>query len=80
MTNKQKYYRLMSLVCETLPPRSIDLLSQTGYELPPTVLYQVRNGRAINIAALVALVQIGLPEFQIPEELLPTPAPQPLFS
>lgn len=71
MTEKQKYYRLQSHVCEQLPTSAIDLLLQRGYPLGSIALMQVRNGRTINLPALVALVQVALPEFEIPTELLP---------
>ena len=71
MTEKQRYFRLLSLVCETLPTSAIDGLVQRGYPLGSTALAQVRVGRTINLRALVALVQVGLPGFEIPAEVLP---------
>jgi hypothetical protein len=71
MTEKQKYYALQSLVCETLPTSAIDALSKKDYPMPSTALIQVRIGRTINLPALVALVRAGLPQFEIPEHLLP---------
>jgi hypothetical protein len=75
MTEKQKYYALQSLVCETLPTSAIDALIRQGYDLPGTALIQVRIGRTINLPALIELVRVGLPQFQIPEQLLPASAP-----
>ena len=80
MTEKQKYYRLMSLICESLSGSAVDALVRAGYPLGTTVLTQVRYGRTINLPALIDLVHAGLPDFQIPAELLPAPVPQPLFS
>lgn len=71
MTEKQKYYHLQALVCEALPTSAIDTLARRGYALLPTALIQVRNGRSINLPALVELVKVGLPAFEIPADLLP---------
>lgn len=72
MTEKQKYFRLLSFVCESLPTSAIDaVLKGDDIALGATALAQVRVGRTINLRALVALVQAGLPKFSIPEELLP---------
>lgn len=85
MTSKQKYFRLLSHVCEALPTSAVDavLRADRDYPLGATALAQVRVGRTINLKALVALVRASLPDFQIPEELLPAPAEKleaPLFS
>jgi len=80
MTEKQKYFRLLSHVCESLPTSAIDKLIATGYALGSTALMQVRIGRTINLAALVALVRVALPDFEIPAELLPAPQPVSLLS
>ncbi|RZJ94733.1 MAG: hypothetical protein EOO60_02345 [Hymenobacter sp.] len=72
MTEKQKYFRLLSFVCETLPTSAIDAVLKAGdFPLGATALAQVRTGRTINLKALVALVQVSLPDFLIPDELLP---------
>ena len=74
MTEKQKYFGLLSLVCEKLPTSAIDALTKKDYPLGSTALAQVRVGRTINLPALVALVGVGLPDFSIPEQLLPAEA------
>lgn len=80
MTDKQKYYALQSLICEQLQPSAIDALVAKDYPLTYAQLIQVRNGRSINLPALIALVEAGLPGYAIPAELRPAPTPQPLFS
>jgi hypothetical protein len=80
MTDKQKFYRLLSFVCEELPTSVINELVQSGYPLGAVALMQVRQGRVINLPALVAMVHKALPAYQIPVDLLPAPAAQPLFS
>lgn len=73
MTEKQKYFRLLSFVCESLPTSAIDaVLKGDDILLGAIALAQVRVGRTINLKALVALVRAGLPNFLIPEELLPS--------
>jgi hypothetical protein len=77
MTEKQKYFRLLSHVCDGLPTSAVDAVIKDGYPLGATALAQVRVGRTINLKALVALVNAGMPDFQIPEELLPAAVKQP---
>ena len=74
MTEKQKFYRLLSLVCEDLPTGSINAALSGGYEANAVQLMHVRQGRIINLPHLVALVTYGLPGFAIPADLLPAPA------
>lgn len=71
MTEKQKFYRLLSYVCEELPTSAINELVRQGYQMGAVSLMQVRQGRTINLPALVALTQVGLPGFSIPAEILP---------
>lgn len=82
MTERQKYLRLLSIVIEDLPTSAIDTAVRAGYEASTTMLANVRIGRVMNLEHLVALIGFGLPDYQIPSELLPTaPAPigAPLF-
>ncbi len=79
MTPKEKYFGLLSLVCEKLPTSAIDALAKKDYPLGSTALAQVRIGRTINLNALVALVQVSLPDFSIPDELMPA-EPEPELS
>ena len=71
MTEKQKFYRLYSDVCEVLPTKSINAAIAGGYNTNAVQLLQVRQGRIINLPHLVALVRFGLPGYNIPTELLP---------
>ena len=71
MTEKQKFHRLYSFVCEDIPTSAVDELARRGYPLPTTAIMQVRQGRVINLDVLVNLVRLALPAFQIPDELLP---------
>jgi hypothetical protein len=78
MTDKQKFYQLYALVCESLPTTAIDKLIRSGFQEASSVqLVQVRQGRQINLPWLI----VGLPDFQIPAEVLPAEAPvnTPLF-
>jgi hypothetical protein len=81
MTERQKYLRLLSMVIEDLPTSAIDTAVRAGYPAPATMLANVRIARVMNLEHLVALIGYGLPEFQIPAELLPAPArsAMPLF-
>lgn len=74
MTEKQKFYRLLSLVCEDLPTGAINAALAAGYEANAVQLLHVRQGRTINLPHLVALITHGLPQFAIPVDLLPATA------
>jgi hypothetical protein len=80
MTERQKYLRLLSIVIEELPSNAVDTAVRAGYSAPTSMLNNVRTGRVMNLEHLVALVRFGLPQYQVPAELLPAPAPQPLFN
>ena len=71
MTDKQKFYRLLSDVCEFLPTKSIKAAISAGYNANAVELLNVRRGRVTNLNHLVALIRFGLPKFSIPTELLP---------
>lgn len=70
-TNKQRYYHLLSLVCEDLHTSAIDALVRDGHEASTATLTAVRQGRKINLLLLLDLVRIGLPDYAIPAEVLP---------
>ena len=74
-TNKQKYYHLLSLVCEDLHTSAIDALVRKGHEATTATLTAVRQGRKIDLGLLLDLVRIGLPDYTIPAEVLPVVAP-----
>jgi len=81
MTEKQKFYHLYAEVCEQLPTSAIDALVRSGFSEASSVqLVQVRQGRQINLPWLIKLVEVGLPSYQIPDELRPAPAEVPLFA
>jgi hypothetical protein len=84
-SDKQKYYHLLSLVCEDLHTSAIDALVRTDHEASTSTLTAVRQGRKIDLVLLIDLVRIGLPDYTIPAELLPvvvltSAMPQPLFA
>jgi|GEM_PF-2340209 len=72
-TDRQKYYYLMSLVCEDLQgaTRAIDFMIRSGHVATSAQLTAVRVGRSPNLAWLIDLVRECLPQFSIPEEVLP---------
>jgi hypothetical protein len=71
MTEKQKFYRLLSLVCEDLPTSAVSDAIAGGYKANALQLIHVRQGRTINLPHLVKLIEVGLPHFPIPTELRP---------
>jgi hypothetical protein len=68
-----KYYQLMALVCEDLTANSkaIDTLVRGGHEATSAQLSAVRFGRHVNLAWLIDLVRVILPQFTIPLDVLP---------
>jgi energy-converting hydrogenase A subunit M len=79
-TDRQKFYHLLSLVCEDLSTSVIDtMVRDHQHEASSNQLLAVRWGRKINLAWLIDMVKVGLPQFSIPAELLPTQQNTPLF-
>lgn len=77
-TSRQKYFALMALVCEDLSPaatKAIDRLVRNEHEASSAQLTAVRNGRSPNLAWLIDLVRESLPDFPIPDELMPVAVP-----
>jgi hypothetical protein len=70
----------MALVCEDLTTAAIDTLVRSDHPATTAQLTAIRSGRRSDLAWLIDLVWVGLPEFVIPLDVLPVPAPQPLFS
>ncbi|RZK40880.1 MAG: hypothetical protein EOO61_06245 [Hymenobacter sp.] len=63
-----------------MPTSAVSDAISGGYVANAVQLIHVRQGRTINLPHLVKLIEVGLPKFSIPAELLPAPTPQPLFS
>ena len=71
-TEKQKFFRLYSEVCEDIPTSAINDAIAGGYEANAVTLVGVRQGRIINLPHLIKLIEVGLPEFVISDDLRPT--------
>jgi hypothetical protein len=81
-TDRQRYFQLMSLVCEDLPTKAVDTLVRKDYPAPYEQLRAARQGRRTDLPMLIDLVKAGLPDFPIPDEVLPIESAQadaPLF-
>lgn len=80
-TPRQRYYHLMSLVCEDLSTDAIEtLVRKEQHPATAAQLTAVRQGRKVDLPWLIDLVRVGLPDFELPVELLPTEEPAPLFA
>jgi hypothetical protein len=75
MTEREKYYTLLGLVCEKLPYYAAHLAAEAGLGVAAR-LQNIKLGRIVNLADLVALVRHSLPDFEIPAHLLPEVAKQ----
>jgi hypothetical protein len=75
MTEREKYFTLLGLVCEKLPYYAAMLAADAGLG-DHRRLQNVKQGKAIGLLDLVALVRHSLPDFPIPEHLLPEVAEQ----
>ncbi|WP_310393650.1 hypothetical protein [Hymenobacter sp.] len=76
MTEKQKFLHLLAFVCEDLSTDAVNKAVRSGHEASATQLMAVRHGRIMNLKLLVDLVRIGLPEYEVPADLLPAQKPQ----
>jgi len=74
-TNEQRYYVLMALTYGRIPPAVVDKLVLKGHPANSTQLNAVRLGRsANNLPWLIDLTRVGLPDLEIPAELMPVEA------
>ena len=71
MTDTQKFYTLLGLVCEDFPHYAVDVALGNGHPGPRQRLADVKRGRTISLPDLVALVRYSLPRVEIPAHLLP---------
>lgn len=75
MTDRQKYHALQALVCEDMPYHAPTTAIRAGYGLQyPAAgirLQNVKQGKVLSLVDLIALVEITMPEFQIPANLRP---------
>jgi hypothetical protein len=78
MHEDEKFYGLLALVCRKMPHYAVQMTLDAGKykDQPRQFLHDVKRGRTINLAALVALVSHSIPDFKIPEHLLPEAAEQ----
>jgi hypothetical protein len=74
--DKQQFHELQSLVCDLLPYYAAALTVAAGYPAKLSRLQNVKAGKIISLADLVALVRHSLPDFEIPAHLLPEVAGQ----
>jgi len=75
MTKREKYFSLLALVCEKLPYYA----AQMAFDAEGGTLQRwnnVKQGKTVDLPALVTLIRISKPDFQIPEHLLPEVAAQ----
>jgi hypothetical protein len=78
MHEDEKFYGLQALVCRKMPHYAVQMTLDAGHykDQPRQFLHDVKRGRTINLSALVTLVRCSLPDFKIPEHLLPEVAEQ----
>jgi hypothetical protein len=77
MTEREKYFTLLGLVCEKLPYYAAQLAANAGLG-EHRRLQNVKQGKAIGLADLITLVGHSLPDFEIPAHLLPENQPEPV--
>ncbi|WP_210516446.1 hypothetical protein [Hymenobacter terricola] len=75
-TEKQKYFLLQALVCEKLPNRAVDMAVRAGmggeFKSASVGLQNVKLGKVPSaLRDLVAMVRLSMPDFEIPEFLMP---------
>lgn len=79
LTEREKYFTLLGLVCEKLPYYAAQLASDAGLG-EHRRLQNVKLGKAIGLIDLVALTRYCLPDFEIPAHLLPEAQPEPVIA
>jgi hypothetical protein len=78
MHEDEKFYGLLALVCRKMPHYAVQMTLDAGRykHHPRQFLHDVKRGRTLDLPALVAIVTHSLPDFKIPEHLLPEVAVQ----
>lgn len=71
MTERQKYFRLVSESIEMMPPSIDDEALLKGLAPSSGVVKNVRLGRSPQLALLVKIIELALPSFYIDPELRP---------
>lgn len=75
LEEKQKYYLLLAMVCMKLPYYAVDNAIRADYgkqyRNATNRLTNVKVGRIADIKDLCALIKHSMPEFDIPNRLLP---------
>lgn len=80
-TDRQRYFALLALVCESMPHYAVDNAIRAGYApshsgrgasgSDSTRLNHVKQGKVVSLPDLVALVRHSMPDFDVPAFLLP---------
>ncbi|MCA8830566.1 hypothetical protein [Hymenobacter pini] len=70
-TERQKYYLLLGEVCEKLTTDAVEKAIRAGIEAPLGTLNNARIGRNVNLPLLVNMVELSMPDYQIPTHLRP---------
>ena len=75
MTERQKYHSLQALVCEIMPYHAPTTAIRAGYgaQYPAAAsrLQNVKQGKVLSLVDLIAMVELTMPEYEIPEHLRP---------
>jgi hypothetical protein len=75
MTDKQKYFHLLAEVCEDMPYYAVDHAVRAGigqeYRSASIRLAHVKQGKVASLPDLVKLIEISMPDFEIPTHLRP---------
>jgi hypothetical protein len=71
LTDKQKYFHLLAEVCEKMPVDAVDTAIRRDHPTPAHSLGNVRIGRKVDLPALVQLIELSMPDYDIPAELRP---------
>ena len=81
MHEQEKFYYLLAMVCRKLPRYAVEATIRADYgaeygEAAARRLYNVKQGKVVNLRDLVAIIRASLPDFEIPAHLLPEVAEQ----
>jgi hypothetical protein len=72
MTERQKYFRLVSESIEMMPASIDDEALLAGLAPSSGIVKNVRLGRSPQLPLLVKIIELALPSFHIAPELRPT--------
>lgn len=70
MSKTAAFFTLLGMVYDKLPENYVNLMIVKDISLSPSRLILIKQGKTHDLDLLIKIVQVTLPEVEIPEEVL----------